>query len=218
VQTDLNYNYSFIDQYIYAVERLSFLLKNEGIATRPYADRTNLCFARLTYEEQRIQFQHLMTYLEVCEETIEQGHSLKETGFLVWNLFKKMGLKSDSDIFSLLNEKDIIEIYDSNNVQIFRNVNFFRICGYTLDDLNSIPWWKLFFRDEQISRSIFAKAAALFGGESNEVISNIVPVHIVEEVESELKLKQKINLKYLIPLRDSQNAIKCLVIEEGQLV
>lgn len=218
MQNELAYDYSYIEQYILVVERLAFLLGQEGLSTRAYVDRSNLHFAKLSYDQQKNQFQHLMTYLEVCEETIEQGHSLKETGFLVWNILKKLGLKSENDVFHLLNEKDIVEIYDSNNVQIFRNVNFFRICGYTLDELNSIPWWRLFIRDEQISRAIFAKASAIFSGESTGAISDIVPTHIVEEVESEMKFKQKIDLKYLIPMRDSQNIVKCFVIEEGHIV
>lgn len=205
-------------KFILLAEHLCELLRIYGLNVKPYLDKNNLYFSELTEELQISQLNHFQRYVEVCQETKEQGHDLRETGHLVWNMLKKLELKSHVDVFSKLKETDIVEIYNSQNVQTFRNLNFFHICSYTLDELLSLPWWKLYHRDDLVSREIFAVGAGVFSGEIAGMVSPVSRPHILEEVASASKIKMVLNVKAMSPLVSPYEAPSVFVIEESQLI
>lgn len=81
----------------------------------------------------------------------------------------------------LIGENDIIEIYDSSGVQLYRSLNFFKTSGYTLEDLLLNEWHKLWERPQTIVESIFSEIGEILTGEK-EILSVRTPDHIVKEI------------------------------------
>lgn len=207
-----------IKQFVKLADQLCEILSGFGLSVKPYHDKNNLYFAQLSLELQKSQINHLQRYVEVCQETKEQGHDLRESGQLIWNMLKKLNLKSNVDIYSNLRASDVVEIYNNQNVQTFRNLNFFKICSYTIDELLSLPWWKLYHRDEVVSREIFAVGAGVFSGEITEMVSPVSRPHILEETASASRIKMILKVKAMSPLVSNYESPSVFVIEESSLI
>jgi hypothetical protein len=73
----------------------------------------------------------------------------------------------------------MVEVYNINNVQISRSINFFDYCNYSLLDLLAREWMELYERLPSVTNALFS--------EVNEAVSSKelrffqTPAHIMKE-------------------------------------
>jgi hypothetical protein len=194
------------------IEKINFqVLRKDGVTY----------FDKLSVEEQNYNLNHLRNYVETCEEVHRENHSLADSPFFLMKIFRKLGLRPVDDILEKIIANDVVEIYNSRNTQIFRNINFFKISSYTLDDLMSRPWWQLYKRKDEVIRSIFYYGSEVFSGSIRETIIPNVETHYLEEIDSNAYYKMNVDIKYMSPLNSINSeggGICCLVIEWSQLI
>src|ERR1700722_3532445 len=65
-----------------------------------------------------------------------------------------LNLEPYDDIYSFLEKGDVVEIYDKNFLQLYRNWEFVNLCSYTYLDLATRPFFELFDRSPQITNAI----------------------------------------------------------------
>lgn len=199
-------------------QQVHVCLKKENINIQASHSGAYEHFKKLGDDIQSQQIALLEQYVEVCEDLQKEGESLCNSPLFVWKMLQKMGLKANFDIFEHIGPTDIIEIYNYQNVQVYRNLFFFQICSYSFDELLSIPWWQLFRRDDQVSQLIFANGSAIFRKDINEWIAPEIPEHLLEEIASTEMLKMNVKIKLMAPLVNKTGEIYCLVIEKAKLL
>lgn len=199
-------------------ELLASFIEAEGIRVKPYSSPRLIHFSRLSNEHKHEVLRLLGIYIDVCIQTIKEKDSLLNTAILTWNMLKAFGFVPLNDVIDKIKNEDVVEFYDNQNVQIFRNIHFFKICSYSVEDLLCRQWWELYWRDEQIARQIFEMGTKIFNGEMKATQSVCLPAHILKELDSPLKYEMQLELKYLSPLFKNGITQAALVIESVHLL
>lgn len=214
----LNNEKSLSERFAHVAMAVSDILALYGHTVRPFKSANDLEFTKLSQDMQAIYLKHFSTYAEVLYETHNSGQNLNEARQLVWNMMKKIGMHTTDDVLNKINNSQIVEIYNSENIQIFRNLPFFKVCSYTLDEVLSVPWWKLYRRDDEMSREIFRYASLILRGEAKSTVYPNLPRHYLREVASSFCFQMNIGINFMAPLVGLQQDRAILVVEEAELI
>lgn len=96
---------------------------------------------------------------------------------------RALGLSYSSDFLSRLNRGDVVEAYNMDRVQIFRNMRFMEISTYSLLEVLSYEWTQLFERPSHITQLIIKQTERDLWT-NNVVIQSQVPRHFIRETLS----------------------------------
>lgn len=217
-QLIINNEKSLSERFAHVALAVSDILAHYGYHVKPYKSADDLEFSKLPHELQLTYLKHFSTYAEVLYETHNSGQSLNEARQLVWNMMKKINMFTTDDVLNKITNNQIVEIYNSENIQIFRNLPFFKVCSYTLDEVLSVPWWKLYRRDDEMSREIFKYASQILRGDAQTTIYPNLPRHYLREVASSFCFQMNIGINFMAPLIGSQQERAILVVEEAELI
>jgi hypothetical protein len=165
-------------------------------------------FAALPPDVQAMIHQRFKVYVEVCESLAATGVSLRDDRQFLWAMIKRLGVTPSSTLFTLLDESDVIEIYDmSELVQVFRNFRFYDVCSYSLDDVLSRPWFELYRRDAAVTYQIQGTVQRCVQSGSTEPIFYDVGVHELVEVDSPSMIRSVIENRFVAGLLDAGGAM-----------
>lgn len=122
----------------------------------------------------------------------------------VKQFLQKSNLKLDFDFFKHIDQGDIIEIYSfPDNKQIFSNSEFRRLCSYTAEQMNTIPFPKLFWREDEVHVSLMQRSAAVCEVEKKICRWDLGNHELVESLHPK-KRTFSMNLKWVAPCYDPQ--------------
>ncbi|MCB0365643.1 MAG: hypothetical protein H6624_04420 [Bdellovibrionaceae bacterium] len=200
---------------------LASIATKDGVHYHPYFDPRLKVFSSLSPQQQQNALSSLETYIGICELTQANGARLRDNKSLLWYALKSMKLRFSSDLFDLISEEDTIEIYDAENIQIFRNLQAMSLLSYSLEDLFCHTWMELFSRENpEIVENIQKTAIEMFTSNSNSArpMSHL-GFQKVRESRSPLKYEYNLMVKYLAPLLDDNGHVVALMaIEDVQSV
>lgn len=179
----------------------------EGLALKPYREGGLLFFPKLPEALQDSTLAHFSTYIDAARGVLAQGGSLKDDQMFLWHIFKKLRAHAPMDFLSHLASGEVIEIHNRDFIQIYRNMHFFKLCTYTIEDLICRPFWELYERDVAIENSLISVASAIFQGESKGVSQLDIPEHTVLEKDSEGRLLVTVQHRIAAPLCDAHGNI-----------
>lgn len=150
-----------------------------------------------------------INYESIVLSSIKQTTNLNDDKTLLWAVLKKLNLRFDGDLFSNLEEDDVIEIYRNDNIQVFRNFRFHQICSYNYSDLFIRRWDELFQRDNFVTKQIQNAAFKIFSGEANGRLDldNIVPHHLQEAHSPKLYLLD-MKMRFFYPLKNKLGQVE----------
>lgn len=211
IQTSYERDNDRLASFKAVTERFAQLAKRENLDIIPYRGSEPVCFPALPTVLQTTILEDFRRYVSVCETSVEEGWSLKQDGNVLWRMFRKLGVHPNSDLMSQIREDDIIEIYSADYVQLFRNLRFFRYCGYSLDELLSRPFWELFRRDEEVTKQILSVAVSMFSGQIIGTHRWQLGVHTLTEIDSHFRYESTIEPGLVSPLCDTSGRIVALV-------
>jgi hypothetical protein len=203
----LGLNVERLEPFKILLHRFSELAEQDGVKVSPNHGDQPTCFLALPPEKQTAVLENFSRYLQVCEEAASHRESLSQNRQLLWRMFSRLGVHPTSDLMDHIDNKEVIEIYDADYVQIFRNLKFFEFCSYTLDELLCRPFWELFRRDETLTPKLLERTAKVFSGEIQGVHWWKVGLHAVDEIESPSKYRGIVEYRLISPLFDSAGKI-----------
>src|ERR1700722_7850089 len=125
------------------VENISWELKTHSINLPP-ANKSTFDILNTTplHKIQNLN-EGLGAYLQVIRG-IEPDFSVRTESKLLYRALDRWGLKPADSISNnledYLEKEHLIEIYDQDGVQLYRNFAFFRYCSYSLLELALIDW------------------------------------------------------------------------------
>ncbi len=131
-------------------EEICQILSDYGHQVRPYQDPNLAIFGRLDCARQNQALSDIRIYLSSIYDT----RGLKKNPNLgmqfLWSSLKTYGLKCPHDFFNKISEDCIIELYDLEYKQVWRNFHFFDVCSYTIEQVFCEPWTDRYKRDEKM--------------------------------------------------------------------
>lgn len=196
---------------------LSQMLKNEGMKVEPFLPGLPY-FTKLSTQKKQSVLRSLSVYVSICHEQVEEGYKIKDSNALTWRALSKLGLTPPSDLFNHLTNDEIIEIYDLEGHQLYRNFRFYEHCSYTLEELYSVEWWYLFSRDGAITDALMDEAQKVYRDEFSGVYFSHTDKHVVKELVSVDKLTNYYRAKVFSPLYAKKRVEGILVSIEAEIV
>ncbi|CAN5510059.1 hypothetical protein BH10BDE1_BH10BDE1_13510 [soil metagenome] len=194
------------------LESFSDFAVQYGLKIAPYSEITWPKFRSLNGLLQLQAYESFKAYYDLCLEASASGIPLNDDRTVAWWAVQKFGLRPCSDFFDKLQPGDVLELYDTGFVQLYRNWAFFQISSYSMADLFVYPWPDLYVRDEEVMKSLMAYSSMVLSGEHRATITCSAPRHIVIESLSADKNVLDMQVKYTSPLFDSEGNIAAFFV------
>lgn len=177
-------------------------------------------FGRLNHVEKLRVIDHLEVFNQICRQVLAEGKSLSDASTITWYALRRLNLIFPSDLFSFIDNSNIVEIYDRDNIQIFRNYNFFDVVSYTLEDLLCRPWPELFARVNNEHTDKLLKTCEKFYRKEITTVTSLSEIGMqrIEECNSPFSFKVDAVVNYLAPVYDKDRyPAGCIAIETATL-
>ena len=169
-----------------ALERFAEVLRRYGHIVSIYSNGSLLKLSEVDSAKKatiRTFFENLSNWMEPeagSPEIIEVDLE-KEKTFLK-RAFDHHGLWMHEDFWNTLTQGQVIEFYGTDGVQLYRNINFFDFCSYSLLDISVFEWYNLWQRPSQIQEQMNKDAVKVFSTPT-PVMQYKVPRHVLREVK-----------------------------------
>ncbi len=172
-------------------------------------------------DSQRTQTEANFTkYLDLLLELHGGGISLRDNKAVFSHLLTRLGLGLSTFNIDLIENDHMVEAYSLDNVQIFRSINFFDYCNYTILELLSCEWFVLYERLESVTKIIFDQVKLCL--EAEKPIRLNVPTHIMQERFSNPRGVFEIQHQACFPLFDQKQKLTAfaasLIVKELDVV
>ncbi|MCB0413567.1 MAG: hypothetical protein KDD50_04500 [Bdellovibrionales bacterium] len=130
---------------------------------------------------------------------------------------KVFSCRLSEDSWGLLDPKNIIEIYDFNFCQWYRNWTFYKISSYSLEQLCMYPIWELYNRPTEITNKIVNEVMSLTQNDFNHTVPFEIPIHRLRELNPEKNnngVTFNVDFKTISPVFDVEtNEIKFVLTQ-----
>lgn len=200
-------------------DRYADYAKQAGIEMSSYRDESLPYFCALTGDLKAAALNSLEQNISLFEELVAQGLSLKDDKQFVWRMLKKLDLTPTSDFFDKQEEGDVVEIYTLEGRQIFRNLRFFQVTSFTLEEIMCAHWNEFTRRPDEITQQLFALMVRIASGQITETTSlNDIPTHVFEELITSKRHQVEITLRYLAPVSMNGAVVGALVVNRSRIV
>lgn len=199
--------------------KLSHFGREEGVRILPFRSPHLPYFSGLSPAYQSVVLDRLKIFTEICEMTRKEGHQIKNTASLTWFALKRFGFSFGSDLFSQIHDQSVIEFYDEENIQIFRNLKFFEVCSYTLEDIYCRPWPELFVRSESgVTEGLLQIIQGFYQGGNTKMTPVDLGSQTIVETSSMFEYQLKAQVNFLAPLFQNKRTVGFVAIEEAEII
>ena len=188
---------ALVDEFRRQLERAAQLAEMRRVPARPYISPELKEYSRLPTEKQI----EILEYLKCFCDTTAEGKTRIET---VRSLYSRREWEIPEDLFLILKEDMEIEFYNFDNQQIFRNIEFFRLSGRTIEEMCTIPWYDLYERDHAITDYMMELTVRLGDGEITGCMSYLTNTHQVRDANSRLRAGTEMGPLFAGPIKDKQ--------------
>jgi hypothetical protein len=147
-------------------EKLKLIYQKRGVSFNLYSPESLVAFEELPVDPQRNIFERISSRAEVLSNfkfKHEDRETVEEDIELLQLLFRRLKISAPlGGNFEFLTEGLIIEAYNSQMQQIYRNIGFYRQCIYDELTLELFPWTELYERDETVSNAMMKQVIHCF--------------------------------------------------------
>lgn len=106
---------------------------------------------------------------------------------------------ADNQFDSLVDDNDIIEVYNASGIQICRSWSYFNMCSYSLPELLAYSWSELYLRPKYVEKTLNSIALSLFTPDSKTITYDI-PQYLINEKFSRRRYSFLFKMKYASPI------------------
>ena len=203
----------FVEDFRELADRLVGFGSRVGVRIIGYRDSKLPLFRALAPETQESIVRELKFYLEICEETLANGHDLRNSKQLVWYAMRKFGFVPPSNMFDLVDDSYVVEVHDRELHQVFRNFVFYEYCSYSLEELHCRPWPELYKRDQNAMASMLEVVDSLLANRVSWVDCRGIK-HFISETESAFRYDMNYELVYAFALKDKARNVEAMLLCE----
>ncbi|MDG0815880.1 hypothetical protein [Bdellovibrio svalbardensis] len=194
------------------LEELSALLACFGYNIVPYRDAELPDFQSLPSNQRTDVSKALNIYLQTLKSEYMSGQFSGEK-FVLQFLFR-MGILPSEDLSGSIRNEKYIQIYSRDQLQIFRSLDCYERCSFTLEQLTTRPWFDLWSRDNLFYYALFGLASTALKFIKFTKIRLDFPHHRVTEQESFSNYSFDYKIKSLSGLTRQGKLQAALLIED----
>ena len=175
-------------------------------------------FAGLSSERQHHIETALQEYLDVIGDLnsavvvpadVSREQEIKLLKRALW--LRKLRL-ADSAILDVIDNRDIIEIYDDRGVQIYRSWSFFQYCSYSLVDLQVYDWDILFARPNWVAKELWQISEKAFAPGAKTTSMDHLPEYLICERLKKHNRAFLMKMKYTSPVTDDAGDTRAIIV------
>ena len=206
-----------VQRVLATLEGYSQQLQERGHKVKPYTERSVAKLLSLSAAEQvrfLARFEYFSILMMDAKTTGDDKYFLKMCA-------ERLGLIFDKTAYDDIRPGDVIEIYNTDLIQVFRNFEFFDVCSYTLLDLLTNEFYELYERGQLINQGLFGAISTLntraFNMDAIDLMN--LPQHLLQEKFSTDHLRSLVQFKKMYPVYTwPQNFFGYLVIQQGEVL
>lgn len=188
------------------------LISQYGVEIIPFTELTLQRFSQYPSELQSKIYFGFVKYVTAVLGILESGTSISSTTQSLWSLFKKYQMVPTSDLFSIIDEESVVEIYLPDEVQWYRSFNYFKYTSYSLGDLICIPWNELIDHDQSHIQEL---SRIVQGVLTNQIKVSVTPDWgplISRERFSTRQFVARLDMKVISPLVGPSKKNEALIV------
>lgn len=185
-------NHAGVDKEIYAglknglaaeiiqqINELYRILAAAGIHVRPFTPKGLQALLTIDEDKKYKILQDLTNWKNILLSSEEYLNQVSEKNLASKALdYFKFKLKNHD--WQETSTHDIIEIYNPQGIQLYRSLNFFGVCGYSLLDLCVREWFVLWERPKSVINAIHNVVQDVLSGQKKDTAVNIGS-HLIRE-------------------------------------
>ena len=215
----LKKNSDLIQEFRAAADRVTRVAEHYGIKVRGYGSADLPLYSKLSREQQEVALQLIALFADSFEAAIDHSRQPPAEERFLWSALSKMGMVPPSELFSLLKQGAVIEIYNLENLQIWRNFSCFQYCSYSLEEVYSLPVFTRYWRSPEKLEECLTKVNELLSGRAPDVFFPEIEKHKLIETCSEGCLVLEVHHELFCKLKD-RNGTLCawLVMSSAELL
>jgi hypothetical protein len=207
-----------LDLFRHLSETYAQFAAEENVKVRPYLSPDLPLYSKLSREEQELAVNFLQEAVQIFSEMQQEGISLRNDLQLLWRSLSRLRMIPEKDIFDKITDGFTIEVYAMNHRHLFWNLNMMEVLSLTLEQLLCKPWWELASRPQEITNAFMEIIGKMISGETPGTIPIQVPVHILEEIDSELSYRIEVDVKYISPLKRDGKMVGGITVARAKVV
>lgn len=188
------------------------LLKGFGYDVKAYSSPHLPHFHRLSSKQQKNVIQALEAYNGALKA--EYIHNdFNHERFIIQFLFR-IGIAPSEELHDTISREKFIQIYNPDQLQIFRSLPCFERCSFTLEQLTTHPWFDLWERESLFYYALFGLASTALKIARFTKLSLGFPYHRVTEVNSANQYSFDYRIKSLSALTRQGKLQAALLVED----
>lgn len=197
---------SLIEDFRILLEEMSAFAKTQGINIVPYKSSNLPFYSALPRKQQRSVYKGLRAYYEamIVTHTSSSKLSVAESTAV---MLSKLDLKYDDDYLATLTNEHVVEVYLIESLQVYRNLFFFTLTSYALEEICTRPWFELWERDSRVTELLLTLVGQLNEFKITGAVSVLMPTHEVRDHASRLRAGALMSPMTILPLYDKHGAV-----------
>lgn len=161
-------------------------------------------YASLPKEVQEAIVAGINAQADFAEGAMMQGIDAVDEAAMLDYACQKLSLLTAADASTKIQKGDIVEIFDSSHIQVYRSYSCFALCNYSLLELVSYPWYELYDRSTAVTAAILEHSQKIFSGQMSYLpLKGLVPEHTLRELLTEEQGLFKIDEKFYFKMRST---------------
>jgi hypothetical protein len=155
------------------------LLQRASVPVRPYTTKSVNILLGLGEDTRKMILQRLQSWKTILESPNVSLENVDEK-ILVDKALGYFNFNLKNHDWDNTSHDEIIEIYNLEGIQLYRSLNFFQTCGYSLLDLCVNEWFVLWERPRAVVEKISKTIEGLITGQKTNPTVEIPP-HLIRE-------------------------------------
>src|SRR3989344_3386180 len=128
------------------LEKFAHLLSLYKISVRIDSPQASTAWSLRSDEEKIKIIENFSQNRLMFSEMHLAGVSLRDNRAMLARSMERCKLKSRHNLLDVITNENMVEVYNLENVQLYRSINFFDYCNYSLLDLLTREWFVLYDR------------------------------------------------------------------------
>lgn len=167
------------------LQKVAQMVRVQGYNCRAYSPKSIERFRALPEDKKEVLAQQLKSVIALilnCSEIEAPADEHPEKIYVEHAVkFNNLELR-DKEFWNKLEKDDVIEVYSSENIQLFRTFNFFKISSYSLLDLLTLEWFLLWERPSFVLNGLIQAATEMMQGQMKSATQLDSKRHILKEI------------------------------------
>ncbi len=201
----------------YSLEKLAAELTDKDIFVKTLSLASWEHFISLPVPLQTKISSRLVSYCEVVAEIIEKEIDLNNNKDILRYFLFKRGLSLSEEFYMTLEDADVVEIYDLEFTQVFRNFKVLELTDYDLLEIETRPWMELFGRHESVTAQL-VEASIKILKPTPGVHKLKVDSHIMQELLTKKRKLFQIQHRFAAPIYYHENCVGLICTQSADLV